>query len=76
MVNKSTVSNFILQAILVVGLSILMIRTGQIVGARLLAFDIPYAGQLGFILGAVFILAIFAVLRRTYRTYGNGKLGA
>jgi len=54
----------------------IMIRSGQIVGTRFVAFDIPYAGQFGFILGAVFILAIFAVLRRTYRTYGNDKLGA
>lgn len=53
-----------------------MIRSGQITGTRFLAFDIPYAGQLGFILGAIFILAILAVLRRTYRTYGSDKLGA
>lgn len=76
MVNRSTVSDFILQAILIVGLAMIMIRSGQIAGARFLAFDIPYAGQLGFILGTVFILAIFAVLRRIYRTYGNGTLGA
>jgi hypothetical protein len=57
-------------------LSMIMIRTGQIVGTRFLSFDIPYAGQLGFILGAVFILGIFATLRRTYRTYRNDKLGA
>jgi len=76
MVNRSTLSDFILQAILIVGLSMIIIRSGQIVGTRFVAFDIPYAGQLGFILGAVFILAIFAVLHRTYRTYRNDKLGA
>jgi len=70
------VSDFVLQATLIVGLSMIMIRSGQIVGTRFVAFDIPYAGQLGFMLGAVFIIAIFAVLRRTYRAYGNGKLGA
>ena len=76
MVDRSTVSDFILQAILIVGLGMIMIRSGQIVGTRFLAFDIPYAGQLGFILGIIFISAIFAVLRRTYRAYGNGRLGA
>ena len=76
MVNNSTVSDFFVKSILIVGLAMAIIRSGQIAGTRFLVFDIPYAGQLGFILGAVFILAIFAVLRRAYRTYENGKLGA
>jgi len=76
MVNNSTVSDFIVKSILIVGLAMAIIRSGQIVGTRFLAFDIPYAGQLGFILGAVLILAIFTVLRRTYRTYRKDELGA
>jgi len=48
-----------------------MIRSGQIVGTRFLVFDIPHAGQLGFVLGAVFIIGIFAVLGQTYLFQGE-----
>ena len=76
MLNKSTIRDFILQSILIIGLSMAMIRSGQIVGTRFSVFEIPYAGQMGFVLGAVFMISIFAVLRQTYRTYWNEKLGA
>lgn len=76
MLNKSTIPDFILQSILIVGLSMAMIRSGQIVGTRFSEFDIPYAGQVGFVLGAVFIIGIFAVLRQTYSIYQNEGLGA
>ena len=74
MLNKSTIATFILQSILIVGLSVAMIRSGQIVGTRLSVLDIPYAGYLGFVLGAVFIIGVFVVLRQTYRTYRTKKL--
>ena len=76
MLNKSTIRDFILQSILIIGLSMVMIRSGQIVGTRFSVFDIPYAGQIGFVLGAIFIISIYVVLRQTYRTYWNEKLGA
>lgn len=76
MVNRSTLFDFVVKFFLIIGLSIAIIRSGQIVGTRFVTFDIPYAGQFGFILGAVFIIAIFVVLRRTYRTYWNDKFGA
>jgi hypothetical protein len=76
MPNESTIRDFILQSILIIGLGMAMIRSGQIVGTRFSVFDIPYAGQLGFVLGAIFIISIFVVLRQTYRTHWNEELGA
>lgn len=75
MLNKSTVSDFILQSILIVGLGMAMIRSGQIVGTRFLSFNIPYAGELGFALGAAFAFAIFVVLHRGYSAYRNDEVG-
>jgi len=38
-------------------------------------FDIPYAGEMGFALGAAFAFAIFVVLHRGYSAYRNDEVG-
>ena len=75
MSTKSTISGFIVRSILIAGMAFIIIRSGQIVGRQFLLFDIPYAGEMGFALGAAFVFAIFVVLHRGYSAYRNDEVG-
>lgn len=76
MLGKSTIGNFIVQCVLIVGASLIMIRTGQIIGIRFHSFDVPYAGELGFVVGAAIAFTVFAVLYRSYEAYQDNEVEA
>jgi hypothetical protein len=75
MPEKPTGYGFIIQSILIVGISFATIRAGQLAGTRFHSLEIPYAGELGFVVGATFAFTVIAGLYRGYGAYQDNKLG-
>lgn len=73
MSKHTVVEDFVIRCILVVGVALAMLITGETVEARFLSLDIPYAGEIGFLVGAALVFAVFAVVYRGYGAYWNDE---
>lgn len=61
--------NLALQAVLVAGVVLFMVAAGQALGTRFLALDFPYAGTLGFGVGATLVFVVVALVYRWSDAY-------
>lgn len=70
---KPVENHFVIQAVLIVIVSVAMLYTGQTVGSLFQAYNLPYAEWTGFIVGAALIFGPFALLYKRYEAFYNGS---
>lgn len=65
--------HFLIQAVLIVIVSVAMLYTGKIVGSSFQAYSLPYGEWIGFVVGAALIFGPFTLLYKRYEAFYDGK---